>query len=80
MNPFAFIVSWFKRAVHVKAATLKGAPGVHPGQEQAVADHINAAIGTLIDAEAAKHGVTPAATADAHALLAPAVGAAEPKP
>ena len=31
MNPFAAIVTWFKRAVHIKAATLKGAPGVHAG-------------------------------------------------
>lgn len=71
MNPFAFVISWFKRAVHIKAATLKGAPGVKPGDEQAVADHINAAIGTLIDAEAAKHGISPEATADAAKKVAP---------
>ena len=57
MNPFAAIVTWFKRAVHIKAATLKGAPGVHAGQEQAAADHINQVVGGLIDAEAKKHGV-----------------------
>ena len=57
MNPFIYLVKWFRKAVHIKAATLKNAPGVHPGQEQAAADHINAVVGGLIDAEAKKHGV-----------------------
>lgn len=66
MNPFALLTAWFKRTVHVKAATLKGTPFLVPGQEQAAADHINAVIGSAVDDEVARHGITPEVVA-AHA-------------
>jgi len=44
------IGSFFRHALHVKPATLKGAPFVHPGQEQAAANSMNAVTGPLAEA------------------------------
>lgn len=49
MNLFDKLKSIIKRALHVRPAQLKGAPGLHAGQEDAAAAAINALLGTAVD-------------------------------
>jgi len=50
MSLFDTLKSILERAVHIKPATLKHAPGIKPGQEEAAAAVINALASTAIDA------------------------------